>query len=116
MSTAGLSYLSSCSCSRCVSVGPGDLLHRTDLHTDGLQGVGVTFPGGPAHSDSVQRAISPPTINPIWIGTVTVTVPGRPQERSGTVSVPGVLVFVEGGKLLSNLRTQAVSYRNTTSV
>ena len=43
----------------------------------------------------------------------TDVVPERPQELSGTVSVVGVLVFVEGGELLSVVSFQAVSYRNT---
>ena len=44
---------------------------------------------------------------------VTVDVPERPHLESGTVAAVGVLVFVEGGELLSVVITQGVSYRNT---
>lgn len=88
-------------------------LHRTDLHADGLQGVVVALPAIPADSDSVERAIGPPTINPVRVCTVTVTVPERPQKFPGTVARPGVLVFVQGGELHSALPAQGVSYTNT---
>lgn len=60
-------------------VGPGDLLHRTDLHADGLQGVLIALPWRPLHSNSIESAVSPPTINPVWISSMTVVVPERPQ-------------------------------------
>lgn len=95
-------------------VGPGELLHRTDLHADALQGVVMALPRVPAHSKSIESGISPPTINSVGVCTVTTTVPERPQEFFGTVIDPGVLVFVEGGELVSTVSTQGVSYRNTT--
>ena len=78
-----------------LDVGPGELQHRTDLHADGLQGVVITFPHFPIHSNLRDSAVSPPTINTIWICKVTFAVPERPQAVSGTVSSnSGVLVFV----------------------
>ena len=89
--------------------GPGDLVHRTDLHPDALQGVVITLPMVPLHSNSIESFISPPTINPVGIYLVTRPVPERSQVTSGTVPTPGILVFVEGRELSSIVMTQGVS-------
>ena len=89
--------------------GPGDLLHRTDLHAEAFQGVVIALPTFPLHSNGIESFISPPTINPIWIYFMTITVPECPQVFSGTVSIPGVLVFVKGGETHSIVITQGVS-------
>ena len=89
--------------------GPGDLVHRTDLHPDALQGVVITLPMVPLHSNSRESFISPPTINPVGICVVTSPVPERSQVTSGTVPTPGILVFVEGRELSSIVMTQGVS-------
>ena len=94
-------------------VHPGELLHRTNLHADGLQGVVMALPMVPLHSNITQSFISPPAINPVGVCVVTLAVPERPQEGSGTITTVGVLVFVKGGELLSVVITQGVSYRNT---
>ncbi|XP_026171895.1 uncharacterized protein LOC113135819 [Mastacembelus armatus] len=89
-----------------------DSLHRTDLHADGLQRVVNTLPWRPTNSHCEESAVSPPAVDPIGIRAVTLTIPERPQEGLGTVVGPGVLVFVEGGELKSDVGTQGVSCRN----
>ena len=73
----------------------------------------MTLPLGPLHSYSKDSPISPPAINPVGVCMVTVVVPECPQVLFGTVVAAGVLVFVEGGELLSVVSFQAISYRNT---
>lgn len=51
-----------------------------------------------SHSKDV--FVSPPEINTIGVGSMTDFVPERPQEFSGTVLWPGILVYVESAKLL----------------
>ena len=71
----------------------------------------MTLPMVPLHSYSIDSAISPPAINPVRVCIVTALVPERPQFESGTITTAGVLIFVEGGELLSVVMTQGVSYR-----
>ena len=94
--------------------GPGDLVHRTDLHADALQGVVITLPMVPCRSNTRESCISPPKINPVEVCGQTTPVPERSHVSFGTVyPPPGILVFVKGGEFSSVVITQGVSYRNT---
>lgn len=89
-------------------------MHRTDLHADGLQGVVPAGPGDPVYSNIRDGTIRPPVIKPVGVCIVTVVVPEGPQVQFGTVAGRGgVLVSVEGGKILSVVISQRISYRNT---
>lgn len=70
----------------------------------------MTFPRRPLHSNSIDGAICPPAINPVGVCTVTAVVPECPQEFPGTDPPCYVLVFVEGGKLLSIVKCQGIAY------
>ena len=104
-------------CADVLLVCPAELLHRTDLHADGLQGIVIPLPALPVHSNSKDGLISPPAINSVGVCMVTLLIPECPQIFPGTVSRPDVLVFVEGGEFLSVvMNMQTISCRNTAKI
>lgn len=80
-----------------------NLTKWTDLHADALQGVVVALPAVPDHSNGIQSGIGPPAINPIGVGSMTVGVPEAPQEFSGTVAIPDILVLIQGAEPLATV-------------
>ena len=77
------------------------LRHRPDLHSVGLETIIKAFPGVPHISNSEKGAILSPQINTVGVSSVASIVPKCSKVGLCTVITIRVLVFVEGGELLS---------------